>query len=71
MNNPTQLERVPVIGADDILKLYLEREVILGFFFWRFRLIVLDVGGARRFHDCPRLGATGLFSFMSMWWMPP
>ena len=67
---PSLLVRLPVTVADDILKVYRAREVILGFF-WRFRLIVLDVGGARRFHDCPRLGATGLFSFMSMWWMPP
>lgn len=69
---PSLLVRLPVTVANDIPEVYRAREVILGFFFlWRFRLIVLGVGGARRFHDCPRLGATGLFSFMSMWWMPP
>ena len=55
------LVRLLVTVANDIPKIYWAREVILGFFFWRFRLIVLDVGGARRFHDSPRLGATGLF----------
>ena len=57
--------RLLVTVANDIPKVYRAREVILGFFL-EVSLIVLDVGGNRRFHDCPRLGATGLFSFMSM-----
>ena len=47
---PSLLVRLLVTVANDIPKIYR-------------RLIVLDVGGDRRFHDCPRLGATGFFSF--------
>ena len=40
--------RLLVTVANDIPKIYRARVVILGAF-WRFRFIVLDVGGARRF----------------------
>ena len=62
---PSLFVRLLVTVANDIPKVYRAREVILGFLL-EVSLIVLDVGGDRRFHDCPRLGVTGLFSFMSM-----
>ena len=77
LNIPSLLVRLLVTVAHDIPKMYRAREVTLGIFgfvwigLWRFRLIVLGVGGDRPFHDGPRLRATGLFCLMSLWGMPP
>jgi len=55
---------VPLLDtvAQDIPKVYLVREVILGFF-GRFPSLSLTWDGFSRFYDCPRLGGTGLFIF--------
>ena len=59
--------RLLVTEAHDIPKVYRVREVILGFF-WEVSSAILDVGWVRRFHDCPRLGGTGLFFVLLCAW---